>query len=147
MKKIKLVLYGQPMSKQSVRQGRTKAGKSIFYQPAKYKIRSKDYYYQIIKQLPEDFQMFEKKVYIEKLKFCFQPLAAHKRSKKISAFLAFGGEIEKTTKPDLSDNLKKLLFDTFGGVVFKDDSLICKENNVSKVYAITAKIEIEISGE
>ena len=61
--------------------------------------------------------------------------------------MASGGEIEKTTKPDLSDNLKKLLFDTFGGVVFKDDSLICKENNVSKVYSITAKIEIELSGE
>lgn len=147
MKKIKLVLYGQPMSKQSVRQGKSKNGKTVFYQPAKYKIRSKDYYLQIIKQLPADFQMFEKKVYIEKLKFCFQPLAAHKRSKKISAFLASGGEIEKTTKPDLSDNLKKLLFDTFGGVVFKDDSLICKETNVSKVYAITAKIEIELSGE
>ena len=131
MKKIKLVLYGQPMPKQSVRQGRTKAGKSIFYQPAKYKERSKDYYYQIIKQLPEDFQMFEKKVYIE----------------KTFAFLSSGGEIEKTTKPDLSDNLKKLLFDTFGGVVFKDDSLICKENNVSKVYSITAKIEIELLGE
>ena len=86
-------------------------------------------------------------MYIEKLKFCFQPLAAHKRSKKISAFLASGGEIEKTTKPDLSDNLKKLLFDTFSGVVFKDDSLICRENNVSKVYSITAKIEIELSGE
>ena len=146
MKKLKLVLYGQPMSKQSVRQGRSKNGKTVFYQPAKYKERSKDYYYQIIKQLPEDFQMFEKKVYIEKLKFCFQPLAVHKNSKKKFEFLASGGELEKTTKPDLSDNLKKLLFDTFSGLVFKDDSLICKENNVSKVYAITAKIEIELWG-
>lgn len=146
MKKIKLVIEGQPMSKQSVRQGKTRAGKKVFYQPAKYKIKAKDYYYQIIKQLPEDFQMFEKKVYIEELKFCFQPLAAHKKSKKIYAFLSSGGEIEKTTKPDLSDNLKKLLFDTFSGLVFKDDSLICKENNVSKVYAILPKIEIIISG-
>lgn len=146
MKTIKLILYGQPISKQSVRQGRSWSGKKIFYQPAKYKIKAKDYYYQVLKQLPKDFKMFTEKVYIEELKFCFEPLAAHKKSKKISAFLSSGGEIEKTTKPDLSDNLKKLLFDTFSGLVFKDDSLICRENNVSKVYAITAKIEITIKG-
>ena len=86
-------------------------------------------------------------MYIEKLKFCFQPLAAHKEVKKYLLFWLQAAKLKKLPKPDLSDNLKKLLFDTFSGVVFKDDSLICRENNVSKVYSITAKIEIELSGE
>lgn len=146
MKALKLVLIGQPISKQSVKQGRSWKGKKVFYQPAKYKAIELNYKSQIKAQLPPGFEMFTKKVYIEKLQFIFQPLAKHLKSKKTIALFAQGETIEKTTRPDLSDNLKKLLLDCMQDIVYKDDSLICKENNISKVYGKEGKIIISLKG-
>tara|TARA_Y100000590_G_scaffold421731_1_gene525737 strand:+ start:497 stop:940 length:444 start_codon:yes stop_codon:yes gene_type:complete len=146
MKSLKLIIEGQPISKQSVKQGRSWKGKKVFYQPAKYKLIELKYKYQIKAQLPPGFQMFTKKVYIEKLQFVFQPLAKHLKIKKNLALFAQGGTIEKTTRPDLSDNLKKLLLDSMQGLVFKDDCLICKENNISKVYGQKGCIIIHLKG-
>ena len=61
MKSLKLIIEGQPISKQSVKQGRSWKGKKVFYQPAKYKLIELKYKYQIKAQLPPGFQMFTKK--------------------------------------------------------------------------------------
>lgn len=81
------------------------------------------------------------------LEFMFEPLVSHKKVKYKMKLFREGGIIEKTTKPDLSDNLKKLLLDSMGGLVYSDDSIICRENNVSKVYGIEGQITIIINGE
>jgi len=146
MKPLKLIIKGQPISKQSVKQGRSWKGKKVFYQPAKYKAIELNYKAQIQAQLPPGFQMFRKKVYITKLQFIFKPLSKHLKSKKTLALFDQGGTIEKTTRPDLSDNLKKLLLDCMQDLVYKDDSLICKEDNISKVYGIRGCIIIHLKG-
>lgn len=146
MKALNLVLKGQPISKQSVKQGRSWKGKKVFYQPAKYKAVELSYKSQIKAQLPPGFQIFTKKVYIEKMHFIFKPLSAHLKSKKNLALFDQGGTIEKTTRPDLSDNLKKLVLDCMQDLVYKDDSLICKENNIAKFYGKEAKIIISLKG-
>ncbi|HNX37044.1 MAG TPA: RusA family crossover junction endodeoxyribonuclease [Candidatus Cloacimonadota bacterium] len=57
------------------------------------------------------------------------------------------GKLHKNTKPDLADNLKKLLFDAMSGIVFYDDARICAENQVEKYYGgeprIILALEIE----
>ena len=148
MRRLTLVLQGQPLAKQSVRKGRNiHTGKDIYYQPKKTKKRMQDYKYQINSQLPKDFEMYTEKVYIEKMEFMFEPLAAHKKVKYKMNHIKAGGTFEKTTKPDLSDNLKKLVLDSMSDLVFKDDALICRENNVTKCYGSEGKITIVLSGE
>ena len=147
MRTIKIVLQGQPMAKQSVKQGKSWSGKKIFYQPEKYKDRTKSYLLQIKSQLPRGFEMFTKRVYIDTLEVMFNPLAKHKKSKKTMQHLKAGGIIEKTTLPDVMDNLNKLPFDCMSGLVYKDDGLICRANNISKVFGCKGQITIILSGE
>jgi Holliday junction resolvase RusA-like endonuclease len=147
METITIVLKGEPMPKQSVRQGKAfGTGKKIFYQPKKFKDRQADYIRQIKSQLPKGFKMFTKIVYIEMLEVMYSPNSSHLKSKKKLDFLMNGGIIEKTTNPDIMDNLNKLPFDCLSGLVFKDDGLICRANNISKVYGHTGQITIIIQG-
>jgi Holliday junction resolvase RusA-like endonuclease len=142
MRRIKLTLTGEPMSKQSVRKG-----KKGFYQPTKYKEREKDYILQIKKQLPRDFKMFTKRVHCIKFKVVHKPRKIDLSSKKKELFFNEGGLKEKTTKPDLMDNLKKLAYDSMSELVFKDDALVSIEKDVSKWYGLNPRIEIILEGE
>jgi len=137
---IELRLFGKPMAKQSVRQGRN----GRFFQPKKYHDRIADYQEQIRNQLPDGFKMFEQEVVIEEFTVIFPPLKGFKKSQmeKINR----GEFIPKLTRPDLPDNLKKLPFDSMSGIVFKDDSLIWKELNTSKVYGTGGCIIIKLRG-
>jgi Holliday junction resolvase RusA-like endonuclease len=57
------------------------------------------------------------------------------------------GEIfYKATRPDLPDNLKKLVNDSMSELVFRDDSIIVSEDNVKKYFGIGGCIIIEMSG-
>jgi len=53
-----------------------------------------------------------------------------------------GCRVFKVTKPDLSDNLNKMVFDAMNNLVFKDDSQIVLMENVRKFYGLTPKIII-----
>jgi Holliday junction resolvase RusA-like endonuclease len=55
-----------------------------------------------------------------------------------------GGIIYKHTRPDLTDNLAKGLFDAMESVVFINDSLIVSLDDVKKYYGIQPRIEIEL---
>ena len=147
MRKIEIVLHGQPMPKQSVKQGKTFKGKKIFYQPKKLVDRKKDYIQQIKQQIPANFKLFTKWVHVTELTFVFEPLVKHKKIKYKMEHLSNGGYYENTTKPDLTDNLNKLPFDCMSGLVFDEDSRISKMNNVSKVYGLEPKIIIKLEGE
>jgi Holliday junction resolvase RusA-like endonuclease len=149
---IKLTLFGEPMPKQSVRSFCTgKAGNGgrhilSHFQPKKMGERTADYVSQIKKQLPPDFKMFENRVHITKMHFIFAPLKAfHKVKGKMDAIR--NGEIfYKETKPDLPDNLKKLVNDSMSGLVFKDDGIIVSEDDVKKYYGVGGCIIIELKG-
>jgi len=150
-RKITLNLFGEPMPKQSVRSYCTKAvdkksGRHILahFQPKEMEVRTKDYIRQIKEQLPKDFVMFQEQVHVTKMHFVFAPLKGF--SKKKMDQIRDGEIIYKNTKPDMPDNLKKLVNDSMSGLVFKDDSIIVTEDNVKKYYGTGGMIILELSG-
>tara|TARA_R100000951_G_scaffold494_2_gene2179 strand:+ start:601 stop:1029 length:429 start_codon:yes stop_codon:yes gene_type:complete len=142
MRRIRITLVGDPMSKQSVRKG-----KKGFYQPSKYKDKARDYVRQIKKQLPKDFEIFTKRVHCIRFMVVHKPRLIDLSSKKKKEFFNGGNLLEKTTKPDLMDNLKKLAYDSMSNLVFEDDALISVEKYCSKWYGLNPRIEIVLEGE
>lgn len=117
----------------------------IAYVDKKYTDRTKEYVFMIQEQLPKDFVRFENEVHTVKFEFIFPPLKSF--SKKILNGLQTKTLLKyKTTKADLSDNLKKLPLDALNGLVYSDDSLICTETNVVKRYGWKAGIVITLKG-
>lgn len=56
----------------------------------------------------------------------------------------FAGErVYKITKPDLTDNLQKGLFDSLEGIAFTNDSQVAKMT-VEKLYSHTPRIEVTL---
>ena len=53
----------------------------------------------------------------------------------------------KTTKPDITDNLAKMLFDCLEGIVYINDSQICEMYDVKKIYGFQPGIYLTIEGE
>ncbi len=148
LRKLTLILMGEPMPKQSVRSFVTKGAKPTVghYQPTEMKDRIKDYRRQICYQLPAGFTMFSHIVHIRKMHFVFAPLKSFSKTKGKMEKIHAGEIIYKTTKPDLPDNLKKLVNDSMSGLVYADDSLIATENDVAKYYGTGGMIVIEIEG-
>lgn len=148
--KISLKLFGEPMPKQSVRSyatgRRNKNGILIVdhFQPQKTVDRTKDYIKQIKEQLPAEFKIFEKQVHVTKMHFIFPPLKSFSKDKMNR--IESGELIYKTTKPDLPDNLKKLVNDSLSGLVYKDDSIIVSEDNVKKYYGTGGIVLIDLQG-
>lgn len=141
-RKISLTLFGEPMPKQSVRS--TKTGHH--YQPQKVVDKLKDYQSQIRKQLPKDFKMFETCVFVRKMHFLYAPLKSfHKEKGKMEA-IRNGKKYYKNSRPDLPDNLKKLVNDSMSGLVFTDDSLIVSEDNIKKYYSVGGCVIIDLEG-
>lgn len=141
-RKITLTLFGEPMPKQSVRA--TKSGD--FFQPKKITDRFKFYQSEIRKQLPKDFKMFETCVFVRKMHFLYAPLKSfHKEKGKMEA-IRNGKKFYKNSRPDLPDNLKKLVNDAMSEIVFRDDSIIVAEDDIKKYYSIGGCVIIELEG-
>jgi len=138
---LKLTLFGIPMPKQSVRA--TKSGH--YYQPKETVDRKNDYIKQIKEQLPEGFIPFEHEVHVRKFHCIFPPLKAFHKIKGRMEAIRNGEIFYKNTKPDLIDNLKKLVFDSMGDVI-KNDSIIVTENDTAKYYGVGGCIIIELEG-
>ena len=92
-------------------------------------------------QLPEGFVPFDSAIHVKRLLYVFPP--QKNWSKKKLKELEEGKIIYKETKPDLTDNLNKGLFDAMNGIVFTDDSRICKMSDVEKIYGFVPRIEVE----
>ena len=146
MHSIKLVLKGEPMAKQSVRQGKNRQGATVFYQPEKYKFLEQMYRIQIKKQLPKDFVMFSEFVRVESCIIIQSPTKAMLKHKAQSKWLSIGGLIPKPSRPDVIDNLNKLPFDAMSKLVYSDDGIIYDVNSLSKFYGLNPRIEIELIG-
>lgn len=120
-------------------------GITIAYTDSKYTKRIEEYRLMIHNQLPDDFKMFTEEVHIESLEFIFKPLKSF--SNKVLDGLKNKTLLKyHTVRPDMPDNLKKLPLDAMSGIVYKDDSLICTENNVVKRYGWKPGIIIKLKG-
>lgn len=146
IRSISLVLLGEPMAKQSVKQGKNRSGEKIFYQPEKFAAQTTKYKVQIKKQLPKDFKPFSDFVRVESIVFIHPATKAQLKHKKMGAWLRRGGLIPKATQPDLIDNLNKLPFDAMTGQIYTDDSIVYDVCNLSKYYGLNPRIEITLIG-
>jgi Holliday junction resolvase RusA-like endonuclease len=144
--KLTLSIPGIPQPKQSVRARiiKTKTGKSFIhtYQKKEVVENERSIKMIILEQLPPGFTPFSKGIKVMKLHYIFPPISSLKRHEY--KILIEGGIFYKTTKPDLTDNLNKGLFDSMQGIVFMNDSQICEMNDVKKYYGLTPGILIEM---
>lgn len=143
---IKLKILGEPKAKQSVKMAnrKDKTGNAFIhkYQPRKVVEHERNLSFDIKSQIPAGFIPFEGPVRINKLFYIFAPI---KSLKKFQHEAINGGKIVyKQSRPDLSDNLNKSVFDCMTGIVYKDDSQIVSMNNVKKFYGVVPRIEIEL---
>jgi len=144
MKTIRLEILGEPFSKQSFRYAVIN-GRVHKYQPKKI-VNAQVYFKQTVaSQLPENFHIFDTYVVVKELIFVFHPPKSFSK-KKLKAIQS-GEIIYKRTKPDLTDNLMKGVFDSLQGIVFTNDARVCELNSVKKIYGINPKTIIVLEGE
>jgi Holliday junction resolvase RusA-like endonuclease len=129
---LKLKILGVPMAKQSFRF--TRSGRK--YQPAEVGRYENNIQAQIISQLPENWEPFAGPVKVVTLVYTFLYLKSQKRyaTEKIL--------IPKTTKPDLTDNLNKSLFDAMQSIVYVNDSQVWAMDDVKKIYGPIPGIDL-----
>ena len=140
---LEFTILGIPQPKQSARFRVAKfGGKSavVSYQSKKVKDAERNIAYDIKSQLPEGFTPINGPVHAE-VTFFFPPLKGWSK-KKLQA-LSDGAHIYKDTKPDLTDNLMKGLFDAMQGIVFIDDSRVASVIS-QKLYSEVPRTEITI---
>ena len=143
--KLKFIIPGIPQAKQSARFRIAGQGNKRFimsYQKKEVKDEERSIKLIIKEQLPAGFQMLTCGVRITKLHYIFPPLKTF--NKKIMWQLQQGQIVPKTTKPDLSDNLNKGLFDAMQGIVFANDSQVYEMDNLRKYYGLEPRTEVEI---
>lgn len=139
MEELLLNFSGEPKAIQSVRFA--KRGEHFSkYQP-KQNVEWKNFIkITAISQLPADWAILDAPIGIA-VEFRFTP-PKRMRKRDLMA-IRDGNVIYKTTKPDLTDNLCKGLIDALTGVVWCDDSRICRVYSVKR-YATTPGVQMKI---
>ena len=144
MKTLNLWIPGEPKPKQSARfrQITTKSGKSFMHSYQKKEViqAENNVRLSVIDQLPDDFKPHDGPISVEKLLYFFTPIKS--MPKKHANLIENGFTIPKITKPDLTDNLSKGVFDALESIVFNNDSQIFSVNNAYKLYGSTPGIRI-----
>ena len=139
MDSVNFTILGNPKAKQSARFA--KRGKFLkSYQPKEVVDAERNLAFDVKSQLPPNFIPFDEAIGVH-VNYYFPPLSSW--SKKLIAKLNDGVKIPKITKPDLTDNLNKMLFDALEGIVYVNDSRICKME-CEKIYSKTPRIELEV---
>lgn len=142
MKILKYEILGEPKPKQSSRMavvnGKVRSFKSKTVKEAENNIIN-----QIIPQHVNQYDgVITDPIRVRRLKYVFAPLKSFSMKKMI--LLNEGIELYKRTKPDLTDNLNKPLFDAMESIVYANDSQIVEITESKKVYGIKPRIEIEL---
>ena len=124
-----------PTPHQSFRMGRN----GISYTPKKVLDFKKDIAWELSSQLPNDFEIIKAgtPIVIEYLHYCFANPVSMSKKKRLS-------NPQKTTKPDLLDNLNKAFIDALEGIVFEQDQNIVEVRSLKKTYGIKPSIEIKL---
>jgi Holliday junction resolvase RusA-like endonuclease len=84
---------------------------------------------------------------VTKLQYVFTPTGGIMNRKKYADAMQHGIKIIKVTKPDVTDNLNKPLFDALAGVVYFNDAQIWKTCEVEKFYGLKRGIYLAFSDE
>lgn len=145
MQILNLFIPGIPKPKQSARFRTVKAGKKTFvqsYQTKAVKEEERSIKMIIKEQLPEDFICHDGPIEVASLKFSFPPVSSLRSAEK--KMIQNGLDIPKITKPDLTDNLAKGLFDAMEGIVYTNDSKIFHVRKSLKVMSNTPGIKIKL---
>lgn len=147
MIKLNLFIPGEPRPKQSARfrQIKTKSGKTFThsYQTAEVKNEERSIKMIIYEQLPKDFVLHKGPIVIVSLEYLFVPPKSLRVWEK--NLLSQGYVLPKITKPDLTDNLNKGLFDALEGIVFANDSQVCQLDDVKKGYSNLPSTKINMN--
>ena len=142
---MKVTVLGIPKPKQSARfYAQTfKGGKTRVrsYQKKEVKDAEKNFAFSVISQLPKNFVPYDEPIAVEVL-FVFPPLSTFSKKKK--AEIESGVIYYKETKPDLTDNLNKGVFDALEGIVYVNDSRICAVTS-KKIYGMIPRTELTFS--
>lgn len=142
MSVLNLTILGTPTPKQSARFRIIKGKKGDFvssYQKKSVKDAAKSIAYQIKEQLPSGFEIIDSPIAMDVL-FVFPPLKSW--SKKKVSELESGAIIYKDTKPDV-DNTTKNLLDPMEGLVFTNDSKICRIR-IQKIFGFEPRTEVTL---
>lgn len=131
-------LFGKPGSKQSVRVSAAEdkiTGKMKIHQyQNKSDVDNQNYIAWCIKgSLPFGWELWTGPVIVRKLLYIFYP--PKNLLKKVEA----GDFIHVDKKPDLTDNLNKMLFDAMNNIVYVDDKQIVEMHEVMKFYDLEPK--------
>lgn len=132
-------ILGIPKPKQSARFRimKNKAGKQFIssYQKKEVTDNEANIGWSVIQQLPKDFQPFDCAIGME-AEYVF-PIPSSMKKKDVLR-VEQGEKIYKPTKPDLPDNLQKIVCDSLAGIVYTNDSRITFMK-VEKYYGTTPK--------
>jgi len=135
---------GEPVIYQDKRSGRKKV-LIRHHQPKDITDREKTIAFMIQEQLPDGFLPFQGPVAINRLHYVFPPLSSF--SQKKMSEIAAGKIHPKTTKPDITDNLAKMIFDCMEGIIYLNDSQVWSQADVRKYYGFRPGIYITIEGD
>lgn len=125
----------RPQAHQSVRMSRS----GIAYTPKKIKDYKRAIMILARKQLPKDFKMIPAgtPITLEYLHYIFQYNKSTPKKRRTY-------QLEKSTKPDLLDNINKAFIDALEGIVFAQDQNIVTVKELRKYYGESNKIEIKL---
>lgn len=138
---MKLVFHGTPTPKQSARFRGFMKGKKIAvqsYQTNETRKKQKAKELEAMSQIPDDHELYDSAIGVKVL-FVFPPLKSWNKSKRLE--FESGKKIYKDTKPDLHDNLMKMVFDAMEKVVFTNDSRVAKVES-EKIYGQEPRTEV-----
>lgn len=125
----------RPQAHQSVRMGRN----GIAYTPKKIKDYKRAIMLLARNQLPKDFEIIPAgtAITVEYLHYIFEYTKSTPKKRRTY-------QLDKTTKPDLLDNINKAFIDALEGVVFAQDQNIVRVKELRKFYGERNKIEIKL---
>lgn len=125
----------KPTPHQSFRRGRN----GVAYTPKKILDFKKDVAWELSNQLNSDFEIIKAgtPIIVEYLHYCFEFPKSTALKRRIEG-------LQKTTKPDLLDNLNKAFIDALEGIVFEQDQNIVEVKDLKKFYGERNYIEIKL---
>lgn len=125
----------KPTPHQSFRRGRN----GVAYTPKKILDFKKDVAWELSNQLNSDFEIIKAgtPIIVEYLHYCFEFPKSTALKRRIEG-------LQKTTKPDLLDNLNKAFIDALEGIVFEQDQNIVEVRDLKKFYGESNYIEIKL---
>ena len=128
---FKLNIKAQPH--QSFRIGRN----GIKYKPKKIVDYQKYIVALVSEQLPDNFVIIEAgtPIFVEYIEYSYAYPKATPKKRRI-------GQVPKTTKPDLQDNLNKSFFDALEGLIYEQDHNIVEIKQRKKYYSDSYCIKV-----